>query len=174
MAGPGFHVAEILQALADSEVRYVAVGGFAVIMHGHLRTTVDLGLVLDLERDNCKTALDTLADVGLQPRLPVQMSDFAEAEVRKDWLENRNMQVFQLWDPDNPVRSVDLFVRAPMDFDRLWQASVVEHLEGTPIRLASIDHMIEMKREAGRERDRMDIEALEKIRANAGPDQERD
>lgn len=172
--GSGFHVAEILQALADAEVRYVAVGGFAVIMHGHLRTTIDLDLVLDLERDNCRRALRALADIGLQPRLPVRMLDFTDEDTRTDWFETRNMQVFQLWDPVNPIRSVDLFVREPIPFEQLWDASIVEDLAGTPIRVASIDHLIAMKLEAGRERDKLDIEALETIKANAGPDKDQD
>ena len=86
--GTGFQVTTILKALADADVRYVTVGGFAVILHGHLRTTKDLDLVIDLEPGNCKRALEALSGIGLQPRLPVQMVDFADPEIRRDWAEN--------------------------------------------------------------------------------------
>ena len=36
-----FNVREIFKALAEAKVDYVVVGGFAVIMHGHLRATRD-------------------------------------------------------------------------------------------------------------------------------------
>jgi hypothetical protein len=167
MSGTGFQVTTILKALADADVRYVTVGGFAVIMHGHLRTTKDLDLVVDLEPDNCKRALEALSGIGLQPRLPVQMVDFADPEIRRDWHENRNMQVFQIWDPENPIRCLDVFVREPIKFEELWAQSIKETLDGVPIHIASIEHLIEMKKQAGRERDITDIQALEAIRANA-------
>ena len=77
------------------------------------------------------------------------------------------MQVFQIWDPENPIRSVDVFVREPVKFEELWAQSITENLDGVPIHIASIEHLIEMKKLAGRERDILDIQALEAIRANA-------
>lgn len=41
-------IESVLKALNDSGVRYLVVGGIAVVMHGHLRTTADLDLVVDL------------------------------------------------------------------------------------------------------------------------------
>ena len=34
----------VLKALSDARVRYLVVGGVAVVFHGHLRTTGDLDL----------------------------------------------------------------------------------------------------------------------------------
>jgi len=95
------------------------------------------------------------------------MVDFADPEIRRDWAENRNMQVFQIWDPENPIRSVDVFVREPVKFEELWEKSIKGTFDGVPIHIASIEHLIEMKKQAGRERDILDIQALEVIRANA-------
>src|SRR3546814_10505176 len=99
---------DLFKALADARVDYVVVGGMAVIMHGHLRATRDLDLVIGLAPDNCTKAVDALAGIGLRPRLPVALSDFANPEKREDWADNRNMMVFQLWDPANLERSVDV------------------------------------------------------------------
>jgi hypothetical protein len=49
-------------------VRFVVVGGLAVILHGHLRATRDLDLVIDLEPSNCSRGLDALRGIGLRPR----------------------------------------------------------------------------------------------------------
>lgn len=167
-ASKGFDLPEIFAALADANVRYVVVGGFAVILHGHLRATRDLDLVIGLEPANCARALDALARIGLQPRLPVTMQNFADPEKRRDWAENRNMMVFPLWQPENALRSVDVFVREPFDFDELWNESITKDLDGTPIRVASIRHLIAMKQMAARARDLDDIAALREIAAETG------
>jgi hypothetical protein len=107
--------------------------------------------------------LDALASVGLRPRLPVTMSDFADPEKRNDWVQNRNMMVFQLWDPNNIERSVDVFVREPFDFQNMLADSVVKDLNGVHVRIASVAYLITMKQLAGRRHDLDDIEALKLI-----------
>lgn len=98
------------------------------------------------------------------------LADFADPEKREDWAENRNMLVFQLWDPANPERSVDLFVREPLDFDGMLAEAVVKDLDGVPIRVASIRHLIRLKQAAARPLDLDDIEALREIAAETGED----
>jgi hypothetical protein len=159
-----FNLREIFQALADCD--YVVVGGLAVILHGHLRATRDLDLVIGLEPENCRKALHAMASIGLRPRLPVTMQDFADPAKREDWNRNRNMMVFQLWDPKNPERSVDVFVREPLDFPAMLAGAVIKDLDGVPIRVASIPHLIAMKQVAGRRNDLDDIEALRQIAAS--------
>jgi hypothetical protein len=163
-----FRVREIFEALAHAEADYVVVGGLAVILHGHLRATRGLDLVIGLEPANCARAMRALEGLGLRPRLPVSLADFADPEKRRDWHENRNMQVFQLWDPSNEERSVDVFVTEPIEFGVLHAEAVVKELEGTPVPVASIRHMIQMKHSAGRRRDIDDIEALRQIALETG------
>jgi len=152
-----------LEALERAQARYVVVGGLAVILHGHLRGTATIDLVIELAPDNCRRALDALAGIGLRPRLPVDMQQFADPEIRRDWVENRNMMVFQLWNPEVPGRSIDIFVREPFGFDELWSQSVLREVQGVPVRIASIAHLVAMKRSAARPRDLDDIAALEQI-----------
>ncbi len=163
-----FNIQQIFKALADAEVDYVVVGGLAVIMHGHLRATRDVDLVVGLQTDNCAKAMKALSGIGLRPRLPVTMDDFTDPEKREDWVQNRNMLVFQLWDPDNLERSVDIFVREPLDFDTMIADAVVKDLDGTLIRVASIHHLIKLKEAAHRPQDLDDIEALRTVAAETG------
>lgn len=159
-----FNVTEIFAALVDADIDYVVVGGLAVILHGHLRATSDLDLVISLEPENLRKAMETLEQLGLRPSLPVEMSDFSDPAKRKDWLENKHMEVFQLWDPNNAARSIDIFVHEPIPFQELNQASVIKKLETIPIKVASIEHLIAMKRKADRPRDHLDIAELEKLK----------
>jgi hypothetical protein len=38
----------VFEALDAARVRYVVVGGLAVVLHGHARLTADLDLMIDL------------------------------------------------------------------------------------------------------------------------------
>lgn len=163
-----FNLREIFKALADAEVEYVVVGGLAVIMHGHLRATRDLDLVIGLQPDNCAKGMTALSGIGLRPRLPVTLADFADPAKREDWAQNRNMLVFQLWDPANPERSVDVFVREPLDFRAMRSEAVIKDLDGVPIPVASIRHLIVLKQAADRPLDCDDIQALREIAAETG------
>ena len=162
-----FNLREIFEALTDAD--YVVVGGFAVILHGHLRATRDLDLVIGFAPDNIVKACDALSAIGLRPRLPVTFQDFADPAKREDWFRHRNMLVFPLWDPTNPERSVDVFIHEPMDFASLLKHSVVKDLDGVPIRVASVAHIIAMKQDAGRRQDLDDIDALRQIASEAKP-----
>lgn len=159
-----FNVRQIFAALNGANVDYVVVGGLAVILHGYLRATADLDLAVGLSPDNARRAMQALAAIGLRPRLPVAIEDFADAEKRREWLHDRNMLVFPLWDPVNPLRSVDVFISEPIAFAALLRDAVAKDLDGLIVAVASIDHLIEMKQAAGRARDLDDIEKLRQIR----------
>lgn len=158
-----FKAHEIFAALNDVDARYLVVGGFAVILHGYMRSTVDVDLVVELDADNCRRALKALHSIGLRPRLPIDLMDFADAEKRRVWFEERNMLVLQLWDPTNPFRSVDLFVREPFAFEEMWQTSIRKTVAGVVTPVVSREHLVAMKRAAGRGIDLDDIEALSHI-----------
>ncbi len=159
-----FNVREIFKALSNAKVDYVVVGGFAVILHGYLRATADLDLVVGLSAENCKRGLKALSGIGFQPRLPVRLEEFCNPENRRKWIEQSNMLVFPLWDPDNPLRSLDLFVEEPIEFSQLMDDALIKDVDGVQIRVASVEHLIEMKKAAGRPRDLDDIAKLKMIR----------
>ncbi len=89
MSAIGFQ--RIIAALEAASVRYVVAGGFAVNLHGFLRATQDLDILIDLDPANAALAMATLSACGMQPRVPVAIADFVDAEKRRDWFENRNM-----------------------------------------------------------------------------------
>jgi hypothetical protein len=163
-------ILDVLAALEAAGVRAVVVGGVAVVLHGHPRLTVDLDLVLDLARDNVAAALQVLTAQGLVPRLPVAAQAFADPVTRARWVADRALTVFSLHDPDNPLREVDLFAEEPLPFDELWADSQVVEVAGVGVRVASIDHLIMLKRRAGRPQDLADIDALERLRRERGVD----
>lgn len=153
----------LFKTLNDARVRYVVVGGLAVVLHGYARLTVDVDLVLDLEEGPARNAIQALVGLGMRPRIPVNPADFADRSVREAWIRDRGMQVFSLYDPSNPMRVVDLFVNHPIPFEELWSRSDQFELSQTTVRVASIPDLIQLKRLAGRPQDLADIEQLDAI-----------
>ena len=153
----------IFRALNDAGARYVVVGGFAVVLHGHARLTADIDLIVDLEREEALKVIGALSRRGFVPRAPVRGQAFADAESRRSWIEEKNMKVFSLYDPARPLVAVDLFVEHPIDFEELYARSEVIEVGGVGVRTAALSDLIALKRLAGRPEDLRDIEALEEI-----------
>jgi hypothetical protein len=109
--------------------------------------------------------------MGLQPRVPVKPEAFADPDQRQEWIERRGMMVFSLYDPGDPLRTVDLFVQPPIPFDELWSRSKLIALPTGDVRVASLDDLIRMKKTAGRPQDSEDIRALEALRDERETDQ---
>ena len=156
---------DVFVALHAASVRYVVVDGMAVVLQGHPRMTVDLDLVIDLAADKAAAAVAALTGLGLQPRLPVPATDFADADKRRTWIEQRNLQVFSFYDPAEPMREVDVFATEPIPLDDLLADATVLTIGGVPVAVASRRHLVAMKREAGRPQDLADIAALEDLEA---------
>jgi hypothetical protein len=163
MPGMARRFEPVLEALNDADVRYLIVGGVAVVLHGYLRTTGDLDLVVELTPDNLDRALRALEASGFRPRPPVPMRSFRDPEVRQDWIDTKNLQVFSLWHGDLPGFEVDLFVEEPFDFGAAWTRRVDVRLENTHAHVVSRADLLELKRRTGRPRDLEDVAALEAL-----------
>jgi hypothetical protein len=126
-----------------------------------------LDLVIQLDNTNIKNALDSFKELNYSPIVPVDIHDFTDAKKRKDWLENKNMQVFSLQSPQHPETTIDIFVTEPFDFELEYKTAT--HAELTPnisFHIVSISTLISMKQLAGRAKDIDDIEHLKIILEN--------
>lgn len=59
----------LCKALNDEEARYVLIGGFAVILHGYVRATKDIDLLVDSDPENIrrlKRAMAALPDNAIE------------------------------------------------------------------------------------------------------------
>jgi len=156
-------VRRITTALNEASVRYVVVGGLAVVAHGYVRATMDIDLVIDLNRENLVNALGALEKIGFCPRLPVSKEQFADPEMREQWIKEKHMLVFPLWNPDAPTLIIDVFVKSPFDFDGEYKKAVwIDFDDELTIPFVARDSLIRMKQEAGRPKDMDDIEHLNK------------
>jgi len=163
----------VIEALNRHQVRYVIVGGFAAIMHGHDRATKDLDIVVDLETTEAKKAITALVSIGMEPRVPVDPFDFSDSAKRRGWMQDKNALVFTMIDPQNPLFVVDLFIEMPMEFEAFFGRSKTIQLKQHAIRVCSIEDLIVMKKKSGRPQDLLDIQVLQEIQSSGKTDAKR-
>lgn len=147
--------------LATARVRFVLVGGLALVLHGLDRLTADVDLVIDLSTDPAQAAVRALVSAGYRPLAPVDPILLADPEHRRNWQTTRNMQVFSFWDSTNARPTVDVMLSSAVPFEELWSAASVVKIGEHEVRVASVDHLIRMKTAAARPQDLADIERLQ-------------
>jgi|SRR5947207_12127745 len=163
-------VEAIVEALETAGVRYLIVGGLAVVAHGHVRFTADVDLVLAPDGENLRRAVDALEGQGYGPRAPVPFADFLDPGARARWQRDKGMVVFSASSPRHPVTEVDLFLEPPFEFESAWQRSV--QMELSPqlhARFISLSDLRAMKRAAARPQDLLDLAALARVHPEEHP-----
>lgn len=157
----------IVRSLNDANVRYLVVGGLAVVMHGYLRFTDDVDLAIEPDPNARRRAAEALAALGYAPRNPVPIESFADTDSMRQWRDEKGMLVFQLTSERHPETNVDLLVDIPFDFDSVHaRARFDEIAPGLVMTVLPRRELMDMKRATDRPRDRDDLEALQVIADN--------
>ncbi len=157
-------IPSIIQALAQEGVQFVLVGGFAVQLRGFIRSTLDIDLVLAMNDENLSKFIEVGKKFGLAPVIPVPIDSLKNAALIDQWHREKGMLAFALREPGVMGSVIDVLVRSDVPYERLSADATHMPLFGASVAVASIDHLLEMKRIANRPKDRLDIEALEKIK----------
>ena len=146
---------DLIKRLTEHKVKFAIAGGYAVVLHGVVRGTVDVDIVIALSEKNYVQAEVALQSLGLTPRLPVTSHDIFH--FRKDYIQKRNLIAWSFTNPAKPVQVVDIIITH--DLAKLKTKTIKLH--GIPVPVLSRESLIKMKREAGRPQDLEDIRALE-------------
>jgi predicted nucleotidyltransferase len=153
----------VFRLLNDHDIRYVIVGGIAVVLHGSPRLTADLDIIIDLEPAPARTAIEVLHRAGFVAEVPVDIRQFADETVRRSWIVDKHMKALSLHDGEMPPTVIDLLAESPIAFEDLYERAKLVSLDEITLRVASIPDLIVLKRISGRPEDLRDIAELEKI-----------
>lgn len=161
---------EVFKALNKARIKYVVVGGTAVVLHGYPRYTEDLDLIVLLEEKNLDKFFETLKAIGYLPRVPVTKEQFKSKEERAKWQKEKGMVVFSFHSRKPPFKTIDMFVSEPIRFELLHKERVRMRIQDLVIPVISIEHLKKLKKMAGRDVDLNDLaqlEAIERIQRKA-------
>lgn len=150
----------LFAVLAGARIRFVIVGGLALVLQGFDRLTADVDIVIDLSAESVRDAVRALTQAGYRPLAPVDPIALADPEQRQQWQTTRNMRVFSFWDSSNARPTVDVMLEPMIPFEDLWAEATPVKIGDHELRVASIEHLILMKEAAGRTQDLADIERL--------------
>jgi hypothetical protein len=146
-------VRELLATLHRHGVEYTVIGGVAVQVHGHRRTTMDLDVIPGPEHDNLERLAAALTELAARPR-DLDGAGPPSAE---------HLQTAPVVPPLTTLHGELHILRdvpgAPAYRDLRARALVVD-LDGLAVAIAGLDDLIAMKRASGRAADARDIAAL--------------
>ena len=154
---------EVFRKLGEKKIRYAVAGGIALVLHGAVRFTSDLDLIIELSASNLENFISAMNELGYKPRLPVKTEDLLDPLMREKWRVEKGMEVFTFYHPELRINQVDVFIKEPLNFDALEKELVWITARDVTIPVVSLSHLKILKRIAGRPQDFADIEALEEL-----------
>jgi hypothetical protein len=138
---------EVVAAFNKHGVDYMVIGGFAVIYHGHVRTTEDLDLFVRRSRENVAKVIAALDEVsGGELKLAPEV-----------FTEGKGVLLGEA-----PLRIDVLSQIAGVDFDSAWGRRETDRFGPETVCYLSREDLIANKRAAGRPQDLVDVAELDK------------
>ncbi len=155
---------DLFRELQRHEVQYVVVGGIAINLHGGERATMDVALVLAMDELNLRHFLAAAQTLQLRPDLPVELDALCNAAQLDEWVREKHMIAFCLRPPSKTAPSIDIIVRPKVSFEAMYRNRIEKDIGGIQFKLASIDDLIALKTDTGRNQDASDVVALNKVK----------
>lgn len=139
---------DIVRAFSSERVRFLVVGGFAVIEHSEPRYTKDLDLWVEPTLANAKRVFRALKAFGA-PLKGVKEADFTNEQL-----------VFQMG--VEPVRIDILMGLEAVTFEEAWRSRKTARWGAQRVPMMSAAHLIANKKRVARPQDLLDVATLER------------
>jgi predicted nucleotidyltransferase len=138
---------DLLNLFKANDVKYMVIGGYAVVQYTEPRFTKDLDLWISTQPNNAEAVFAALKEFGA-PLEGMSPKDFSEEGY-----------FYQMGVP--PVR-VDILMGIPgVQFDEAWERRVEVQFDDVSVTIISREDLIQAKRAAGRPQDLLDADSLE-------------
>ena len=137
---------DLLKLFSDKKVRYLIIGGYALIQYAEPRYTKDLDVWISTDISNAKSVYKALKEFGA-PLAELTEADFSEEGY-----------FYQMGVP--PMR-VDILMGIPgIEFEEAWKKRVEIDFDGLLVSFISREDLITAKRASGRPQDLIDADTL--------------
>ncbi|RKY99307.1 MAG: hypothetical protein DRQ10_06425 [Candidatus Hydrothermota bacterium] len=138
---------QIAQQLDNAEIRYMVIGGQAVLIHGEPRFTKDIDITMEITPQNLQQVLEVVKHLGLKI-----LVKNVEKFVKDTW-------VLPTLDERSGIRVDFIFSFSAYEKTAIERATNVE-INGYPVKFASVEDLIIHKIFAGRPRDIEDVRKI--------------
>lgn len=139
---------DFIEALNKAEVRYLIVGGYAVIFHGYGRFTMDIDIWVEKSLMNYQKIQQAFQIFGM-PTFGMTQENF---------LNNPEVDVFTF---GQPPCAINLMIDVKgLEFTTAYANSTCEEFDGIVLRFVSKSDLFQTKKAAGRTKDKLDLEEL--------------
>ncbi|HSF89792.1 MAG TPA: hypothetical protein VLA46_10265 [Saprospiraceae bacterium] len=139
---------DFIRALNEAKVRYVLVGGYAVILHGYNRTTGDLDIWVERTEENYIRLVSAFRIFSM-PVFDMSLENF---------LNTGQFDVFTFGVP--PV-SIDIMLEVKgLEFKEALSMAEWKVIDDVNVNLIDLQSLIKAKKASGRHRDLDDIENI--------------
>ena len=146
-------ILSLWRCLNFNNVRYIMIGGFALNLHGYNRATNDIDMWIEDTLENRKNLRKALQEQGSGDYDVIETMQFVPG-----WTDFQLNFGFKL-DVMTSVKGLET-----IGFDECYTYSVIAEIEKIQVRFLHINHLITSKNAAGRPKDLLDVEVLEKIK----------
>jgi hypothetical protein len=140
---------DLLRLFNSNNVRYLLIGGYAVIVHGHPRLTNDLDIVIGAEPENVERCLIALREFG-----------FSDNDMSAD-IFAKPKSVVRIG--VEPVRIEILNYLEGVDFEAAYERREFRPAEDIEFDVISLPDLITNTRTVGRDKDLLDVKELMKV-----------
>jgi hypothetical protein len=128
------------------------VGGIAVNLHGYMRNTADLDILVDMTDVNLAKVVKILKRHGYHVKQPVDPIAIAD----------KNMKAFNFYKEDE-FKEVDIIIKSALSYDRAKKNIKRVKIGDIVLPVIGLCNLMIMKRKSGRDLDKVDLKALKKI-----------
>jgi len=155
-------LAVLVEALNRHDVRWVLIGGLALMLHGGNYPTMDADVAFAPDWDNVDRLVEGLAHLNPRP-----------VRARKGFYEwDRKATTGPFVRLTTDAGEIDLIRRLPGidSFESLYERSTERVLYGLKFRIASLDDLIAMKSGSARTKDQLqllELHALKKLQSTS-------
>jgi hypothetical protein len=164
MASGDFDPEAMLAALANRGVGFVLIGGMAAVLHGDVGVTIDIDIVPERSPENLERLASALRDLGARIRtegepegLRFDCSARFFANLSPDSIVNMTTNAGDL--------DVSFCPSGTQGFADLRRDAIkIQAGERLRVLVASLDDVIRSKQAAGREKDRLALPRLRRLR----------
>ncbi len=145
---------KVIEILESKNIEYAIAGGYAVALHGAVRGTVDIDLIIKLEKDTFLKIENAFEEIGLQSRLPIRGEEVFN--FREEYIKNRNLIAWNFININNPAESVDILLTE--DLKKIKTKTIKSGIK--TLKVVSVNDLIKMKNKSARPQDLEDIKSL--------------